>query len=87
MFVVALTMPLFSSVDESFPRLHRAGWSIGETGRGSSVWLVDETNGSNVIRVKGRSQAEAWYRATLQADAVGMLAAVREELDCYCGRF
>jgi len=63
----------YPSVDESFGRLHRAGWSIGEIGS-SGVWLVTGTNGENVIHAQGRSQAEAWYRATLQAEAVGMLA-------------
>ena len=65
----------YSSVDESFDRLHQAGWSIGETG-GAGYWLVTGTNGENVIRTQGRTQTEAWYRATLQAEAVGMLAKV-----------
>jgi hypothetical protein len=64
----------YPSVDESFARLHRAGWSIGEIGSASS-WLVSGTNGENVIHAEGQSQAEAWYRAMLQAEAVGMLAA------------
>ncbi|MGH7169929.1 MAG: hypothetical protein ACRELG_06605 [Gemmataceae bacterium] len=54
------------SVDESFARLHRAGWSIGETG-GAGVWHVTGTNGENVIHAEGRTQA----------GAVGMLA-IRE---------
>jgi hypothetical protein len=66
----------YPSVDESFDRLHRAGSSIGETG-GGGVWLVTGANGENQIRAEGRSQAEAWYRATLQAGAVGMLATIR----------
>ncbi len=61
------------SVDESFARLHRARWSIGETG-GAGDWLVSGSNGENMIHAEGRIQAEAWYRATLQAEAVGMLA-------------
>lgn len=68
-----MTLPAYPSVDESFARLHRAGWSIGETG-GAGVWLVSGSNGENQIRAEGRTQAEAWYRATLQAEAVGMLA-------------
>jgi hypothetical protein len=63
----------YPSVDESFARLHSAGWSIGETGA-ASVWLVSGTNGENVIHAEGQTQAEAWYRATLQAEAVAMLA-------------
>jgi hypothetical protein len=61
------------SSDESFDRLHRAGWSIGEVAT-SSGWLVTGTNGENSIVSLGRSQAEAWWRACEQARAVGMLA-------------
>jgi hypothetical protein len=75
---MTMTSPHYPSVDESFARLHRAGWSIGETGS-FVVWLVSGTNGENVIHVEGRSQAEAWYRATLQAEAVGMLASLKWE--------
>jgi hypothetical protein len=46
------------SVDDSFARLHRAGWSIAETG-GAGGWLVIGTNGENVIHAEARSQAEA----------------------------
>jgi hypothetical protein len=66
----------YPSVDESFARLRRAGWSVGETG-GAGGWLVTGANGENVIRAEGRSQAEAWYHATQQAEAVGMLAPTR----------
>jgi hypothetical protein len=72
-----MTPQHYRSVDESFARLHHAGWSIGETG-GAGVWLVIGSNGENVIKAEGKSQAEAWYRATLQAEAVGMLAARKE---------
>jgi hypothetical protein len=48
----------YPNVDESFSRLHRAGWSIGETG-GAGVWLVSGTNGENQIRAEGQTQAEA----------------------------
>jgi hypothetical protein len=68
--------PHYPSVDESFARLQRAGWSIGETA-GACVWLVMGGNGDNQIRAEGRTQAEAWYRAVLQAEAVGMLAPAR----------
>jgi hypothetical protein len=67
----------YPGVDECRDRLHRAGWSIGETAIGPDftlVWCVTGTNGENRIEARGRSQAEAWYRATLQAEAVGMLA-------------
>jgi hypothetical protein len=70
-------MSIYPSVDESFIRLHRAGWSIGDTVIGPDhalVWIVSGTNGENRIEAHGRCQAEAWYRARLQAEAVGMLA-------------
>jgi hypothetical protein len=71
----------YLSVDESFARLHRAGWSIGETG-GATVWVVIGTNGENMIFAEGKTQAEACYRATLQAEVVGMLAKRRDEPGC-----
>jgi hypothetical protein len=66
----------YPSVDESFDRLHRAGWSIGET-TSTTVWIVTGTNGENRIHAEGGSQAAAWHLATLQAEAVGMLASAR----------
>jgi hypothetical protein len=72
----------YPSVDESRDRLHRAGWSIGEMAYGPDhalVWLVSGTNGENRIEAHGRSQSEAWYRATLQAAGVGMLAKPKGE--------
>jgi hypothetical protein len=60
------------TVDESFARLHRAGWSIGEKG-GTTGWMVTGDNGENVIFTRGASQAEAWHRAIEQAEAVGMI--------------
>jgi hypothetical protein len=73
-------MSTYPSVDECRDRLHRAGWSIGEAAIGPDhalVWVITGTNGENRIEARGRSQAEAWYRATLQAEAVGMLARPR----------
>jgi hypothetical protein len=73
-------MPSYPSVDECRDRLHRACWSIGETAIGPDhalVWLVTGTNGENCIEARGRSQAEAWYRATMQAEAVGTSAPAR----------
>jgi hypothetical protein len=68
-----MTVLTYPSVHECRDRLHRAGWSIAAAG-GRDVWLVAGANGENVIVAEGQSQAEAWYRATLQAEAVGMLA-------------
>jgi hypothetical protein len=82
-------MPAYPSVDECRDRLHRAGWSIGETAIGPDhaiVWLVAGTNGENRIEARSRSQAEAWYQATLQAEAVGMLARPKSEEDQWRAR-
>ena len=50
-----------------------AGRSIGDAA-GSAVWFVTGAIGENVIQAEGKTQAEAGCRATLQAQAVGMLA-------------
>jgi hypothetical protein len=64
------------TADESFARLHRAGWSVGHvrllTAAGPA-WWVSGTNGENVLSAHGRTQAEAWHNACLQARALGML--------------
>jgi hypothetical protein len=65
-------MATFPHPDDSFARLHAAGWSIGDVGTVAN-WLVTGTNGENVIRAEGQTQAEAWHRACQQAEAVGML--------------
>jgi hypothetical protein len=41
----------YLSVDESFDRLHRAGWAIGEAAT-AAVWVVTGTNGENVIKTE-----------------------------------
>jgi len=67
----------FPPSEESLARLHRSGWSTGETGwcgTGGSVWQVDGRNGENQILVVGTTQREAWWRAVEAAAAVGMLA-------------
>jgi hypothetical protein len=58
--------------NEAFARLNAAGWSVGETG-GAGWWLVRGRNGENRVEARGRTQAEASYRACGQAKAVGML--------------
>jgi hypothetical protein len=62
----------YPTSDESFDRLDRAGWSVGEAGFGGT-WVVSGMNGENRLRAEGRTQAEAWHNACLQAAAVGML--------------
>jgi hypothetical protein len=62
--------------DESFARLKRAGWSVGDvlilTPTGAA-WLVTGANGENVLESRGATQAEAWHQACQQAEALGML--------------
>jgi hypothetical protein len=69
-------MAAHPSPDESFARLHRAGWSVGDvrllTAEGPA-WWVTGTNGENALSAQGRTQAEAWHHACLQAKALGML--------------
>ncbi len=64
------------TVDDSFARLHAAGWSVGDvrvlTASGPR-WLVTGTNGENALRAEGVLQAGAWARACEQARALGML--------------
>jgi hypothetical protein len=66
----------YPSSDDSLIRLHRSGWTIGDTtfsdGDGL-VWLITGLNGENCIRAEGATQAEAWHKAVEQAAAVGML--------------
>jgi len=52
-------MPAYPTVDECRDRLHRAGWSIGETAIGPDhalVWLVTGTNGENVLRLAAKAR-------------------------------
>jgi hypothetical protein len=65
-------MPAYPGVDESFARLRRSGWSVGETGS-AGRWLVTGSNGENQIRARGDTQAEAWRRACQPAGVLGML--------------
>jgi hypothetical protein len=48
----------YRSIEECRDRLHRAGWSIGEVAA-STVWIITGTNGDNMIKAEGKSQAEA----------------------------
>jgi hypothetical protein len=57
-------MPIYSSVDECRDRLHRAGWSIGETATGPDqalVWLVTGTKGENLS-----SSPKSWRSASMK---------------------
>jgi hypothetical protein len=68
-------MPGYPPVDESHDRLYHAGWSLGETCFGQR-WQVDGSNGENRLFAIAASQAETWYRATVQARELGMLVPV-----------
>ena len=75
-------MPTCPTVDESLDRLHRAGWSVGDTAFGpddSLVWLVFGNNGENRVEARSRSRAEAYWRACCQAREVGMLVPPKAE--------
>jgi hypothetical protein len=61
---------------DSIDRLHRSGWSVGETAwttESGVVWVVDGRNGENRIQAESTSQREAWRLAITQAREVGML--------------
>lgn len=68
----------FPPTEESIARLHRSGWSTGETAwheiGGGIVYQVDGSNGENRIRVAGATLREAWWRACEAAAACGMRA-------------
>ena len=48
-------MRIYPTVDESFERLHRAGWSVGDIATVAGR-LITGANGENVIRATGRTQ-------------------------------
>jgi hypothetical protein len=75
-------MSPYPSVDESRDRLHRAGWSVGEIAS-AAAWVVSGANGENILDARGRTQAEAWWRACEQARAVGMLAPPRGDRQAF----
>lgn len=64
-------------VAEAIAALKRAGWSIGDTALvgsgGRRLWVVSGSNGENLIRAEGATEADAWRSAVEQARAVGML--------------
>jgi hypothetical protein len=65
------------TVDESLDRLHRAGWSIGDYGT-ATRFLVCGCNGENQLNAEGASRAEAYWRACVQARALGLLAPLKD---------
>jgi len=65
-----------SKSDELFLRLHRAGWSIGDTAFGGQeglTWLVYGTQGGNELRAENAERTEAWTQACRQARELGLI--------------
>ena len=62
----------FPTVDASHRRLHRSGWSIGETATAGGWLVIGSNGGDNQICAVGKSQVEAWHHAVRQAEVVGM---------------
>jgi hypothetical protein len=58
----------FPSSDESFARLQRAGWSVGEARLADGTWVVTVSKGAERVEAAGPTQAEAWSRACAQAE-------------------
>jgi hypothetical protein len=72
-------LPTYPPVDECRDRLHRPGWSLGESCFGQT-WQVDGSKGQNRLLATGASQAEAWYRAAdLARDAEALRDHARTE--------
>jgi hypothetical protein len=67
----------FPSIDESFDRLRRAGWSVGDVADGSG-WRVCGSNGENLLEARGRTQTVAGWRACEPARALGTLAGAED---------
>jgi hypothetical protein len=51
-----MTMGKVARSDDSFARLHAAGWTVGDVavhGHSGVVWLVTGSNGENRIEARG----------------------------------
>jgi hypothetical protein len=69
-------MDNLTPTDVALIRLHRSGWSVGDTafsGPHGTTWVVFGSNGENLIRATGPTQSVAWVEAERQAREVGML--------------
>ena len=66
------------TIAECLDRLHRAGWSVGHAAFGAT-WQVNGVNGENLLLAGAATLEEAYRLACVQARAVGMLAAARQE--------
>jgi hypothetical protein len=69
---------------ECLDRLHRAGWTIGDTAfrwpGDRLVRLVVGYNGENQIRAEGATSAEAWLQALEQEGRLTEMLEVEEGL-------
>jgi hypothetical protein len=71
--VRALRLP-FPTVEASADRLKCAGWSAADVavpGPAGVGWFVIASRGGRRVKGWGASQAEAWHRTCLQAEALG----------------
>jgi hypothetical protein len=72
-------MERLPSAAESFDRLHRVGWSVGDVAT-SAGWVVTGSNGENGIVAFASTQAEVWWRACEVARAVDRMQQHRRKL-------
>ena len=76
-------MPLPTTEEEAYRRLHRAGWSLGIyslAGPHGVVCVVEGLNGENLIRGEGTTLGAAYLSACDQARAVGILASAAGQM-------
>src|SRR4051812_46067740 len=67
-------MTTYPSSDESFARLHKASWNVGDVAvltPAGKRWLVTGTNGENAVRAEGANQTEACGRGSVAATPPG----------------
>jgi hypothetical protein len=67
-------MSTYPTIAASASLLERAGWSAKEWAvhqLSGTVWLVTARWAGNVLAGRGATQAEAWHRACLHAEALG----------------
>jgi hypothetical protein len=66
----------YPTVPTSAARLKHAGWSARESSihqpSGATVWVVTASRAGQQVECKGAIPAEAWHRACLQVEALGL---------------
>jgi hypothetical protein len=72
-----------TGIADSIATLRRAGWNCTIMGFGSLskplVWIVDGRNGKSRLRAEGKTKAEAWESALVQACGLGMTRRAESE--------